>query len=115
MNEFCGRRSTSLSCIKSSSINKVTITLLRHYANVLSRSHLPSLINDNDDVATVSYDLDPSEITGLITTVEGRAALSTSILFSSSGPDGIPVIALRIEEFEDDVLYSINQSSKMVD
>ena len=34
---------------------------------------------------------------------------------SSSGPDVLPVIALRIEEFEDDYLNTINQSSKMVD
>ena len=46
---------------------------------------------------------------------ELRAALSTSKLPSSSGPDGIPVIALRINEFEDDMLDTIIQSSNMVD
>ena len=71
--------------------------------------------NDDDDVITVTPDLDPSKVTGPITTAERRVALSTSILSSSSGPDGIPVIAQRIEEFEDDILNTINQSSKMVD
>ena len=75
----------------------------------------PSPINDDDDVVTVSPNLDPSKATGHITTAEPRAALSTSRVSSSSGPDGIPVIALRIEEFEDDILNTINQSSKMVD
>ena len=44
---------------------------------------------------------------------ELRANLSK--LSSSSGPEGIPVIALRIEKFEDDIPNTINQSSKMVD
>ena len=72
-------------------------------------------INDDDDVITVTPDLDPKKVTGPFTTAELQAALSTSKLSSSSGPGGIPVIALRIEEFEDDILNTINQSSKMVD
>ena len=52
---------------------------------------------------------------GPITTTELRAALSTSKLFSSSGPDGNQVIDLWVEEFEDDILNTTNQSSKMVD
>ena len=75
----------------------------------------PVPINDDDDVITVTPDLDPSKVTGPITTVVLRAALSASKLSSSSCPDGIPVIALRIEEFEEDILNTINQSSKMVD
>ena len=81
----------------------------QHYANVLNRPTPPLPINDND-VITVTPDLDPSNVTGPITTAELQAALSTSKLSSSSGPDRIPVIALRIE---DDILYTINQSSKM--
>ena len=58
-----------------------------------------SPINDYDDVITVSPDLDPSDVTGPITTAELRAALTTSKLSSSSsGPDGIPAVAMRIEE-----------------
>ena len=72
-------------------------------------------MNDDDDVITVSPDLDPSKVTGPITTAELQAALSTSKLSSSSDPDGIPVIALWIEELEDDILNTINQSSKTVD
>ena len=55
-------------------------------------------------VITVTPDFDPPKVTGPITTAELLAALSTSKLSSSSGPDGIPAIALRIEEFEDDIL-----------
>ena len=114
INEFCGRQSIPLSCIKASSTDQVKITLRRHYANVLNRPPPPLPINDDDEVITVSPDLDPLKVTGPITTAELRAALSTSKLSSSSGPDSIPVIALRIEEFEDDILNTINQSSKMV-
>ena len=35
-------------------------------------------------------------------------------LSSSSAPDGIMVIALRIKEFKDDILDTINELSKMV-
>ena len=66
-------------------------------------------------VAAVSPDFGPPNVTGPITTAELRAALSTFRLFSSSGPDGIPVTVLLIEQFEDDILDSINQSSKVVD
>ena len=69
-------------------------------------------MNDDDDVATVSPDLDRPGVTSPITTAELRATLSTSILFFSYGHDGIPVIALRVE---DDILDSNNQSSKIVD
>ena len=110
INEFCGRKSTPLSCIKASSIDQVKEKHHQHYANVLNRPPPPSPINDNDDVITVTPDLDPSNVTGPITTAQLQAALSTSKLSSSSGPDGIPVTALRIE---DDILYTINQSSKM--
>ena len=72
-------------------------------------------INDDDDVITVTPDLDPSKVTGPITTAELQAALSTSRLSSSSGPARIPVIALWIKEFRDDILNTINQLSKMVD
>ena len=99
-----------MSCIKASSIDQVNEKHHQHYANVLNRTPPPSPINDNDDVITVTPDLDPSNVTGHITTAELQAALSTSKLSSSSGPDGIPVIALRIE---DDILYTINQSSKI--
>ena len=69
-------------------------------------------INDDDDVKTITPEFDPSKVTGPITTAERQAALSTSKLSSSSGPDGIPVIALRIE---DDIPNTIDKSSKMVD
>ena len=112
INELCGRKSTPLSCIKASSIDQVKEKLRQHYANVLNRPSHPLPINDDDDGITVSPDLDPSKVTGPITTAELRTALSTSKLLSSSGHDGIPVLALRIEE---DILDTINQSSKMVD
>ena len=115
INEFCGHNSTPLSCIKASSIDQVKEKLQQHYANVLNRPPPPLPINDDDDVITVTPDLDPSKVTGPITTAELRAALSTSKLSSSSGPDGFPVIALRIKEFKDDILNTINQSLKMVD
>ena len=115
INEFCGRKSTPLSCIKASSIDQVKEKPQRHYANVLNMPPHPLPINDDDDVITVTPDLDPSKVTGPITTAELLAALSTSKLSSSSGPDSIPVIALRIEEFEDNIPNTINQSSKMVD
>ena len=59
INEFCGRKSTPLSCIKASSIDQIKETLQQHYANVLNRSPPPSPINDDDDVITVMPDLDP--------------------------------------------------------
>ena len=106
--------SAPLSRIKASSIDQVKEKLRQHHAYVLNRPPPPSPINDDDhDVITVSPDLDPLKVTGPITTAELRAALSTSKLSSSSGPDGIPVIALRIEEFEDDILNTISQSSMM--
>ena len=114
INEFCGRRSTPLSCIKASSIDQVKEKLRQHYANVLNRPPPPSPINDDDDVITVTPELDPSKVTGPITTAELRVDLSTSRLPSSSGPDCIPVIALRIEELEEDILNTINQSPKIV-
>ena len=77
INEFCGRKSTPLSCIKASSIDQVKKKLRQHYPNVLNRPSPPSPINDDDDIVTVSPDLDPSKVTGPITTVEHRAALST--------------------------------------
>ena len=87
INEFCGRKSTPLSCIKASSIDQVEEKLQQHYANVLNRPPPPLPINDDDDdVITVTSDLDPSRVTGSITTAELRAALSTSKLSSSSGP-----------------------------
>ena len=87
--------------------------LRQNYAKVLNRPPPPSPINDDDDdVITVSPDLDPSKVTGPIATAELRAALLISKLIYSSGHDGIPVIALRIE---DDILSTINQSSMMVD
>ena len=116
INEFCGRNSTPLSCIKASSIDQVKEKLRLHYANALNRPPPPSPFNDDDDdVITVSPDFDLSKVTGPITTAELRADLSTSKLSYSSGPDGIPVIALWIEEFKDDILSTINQSSMMVD
>ena len=115
INEFCGSKSNPLSCIKASSIDQVKENLQQHYANVLNRPPPPLPINDDDDGITVTPDLDPSKVTGPITTAELQAALSTSKLSSSSGPDGIPVIALQIKEFKDDILNTINQSSKMVD
>ena len=113
INEFCGRMSIHLSCVKASSIDQAKQTLRQHYANVLNRPPPPLPINDDDNVITVSPDLAPSNITGSITTAELRASLSTTKLFFSSDLDGIPVIAPRIEEFEDDILNTINQSSKM--
>ena len=101
-----------MSCIKASSIVQVKERLQQPYDNVLNRPPPLSPINDDDDVITVSPDLDSTKVTGPITTAELQAALSTSKLSSSSGPDGIPVTALRIE---DDILNTINQSSKMVD
>ena len=112
-NEFCVRKLTPLSCVKSCSIDQVREELRKHYANVLNRPLPPSPVNDDDDVITVSPDLDPSKVTGPITNAELQAAMSKSRLSSSSGPDGIPVIAMWIEEFEDDILITINQSSKM--
>ena len=85
--------------------------LQQHYANVLKRPPPPPPINDYDDFATVSPDLKTPEVTGLNSTAGLRAALSTSKQSSSSGTDGIPVIALRIEEFVDDILNTINKSS----
>ena len=114
-NELCGPKSTHLSCIKASSIDEVKARIRQHYANVPSRPPPPSLINDDDDVITVLTDLDPPEVPGAMTTAVLRAALLASKPSSSSSPDGIPVIALWIEEFEDDNQDSINQSSKMVD
>ena len=105
INEFCGRKSTPLICNKASSIDEVNETLQRHYAN---RPPPFSPKIDDDYVATVSPELDLPEVTGPITTSELRAALFISKLSSSS--DGFPVIALRIEEFEDYILDSINQS-----
>ena len=104
-----------MSCIKACSIDQVKEKLPQHHANVLKRPPPPSPINDDGDVITVSPDLDPSNVTGPITSAELRAAQSTSKLSYSSGPDGIPVNALQVEEFEDDILYTINQSSKMID
>ena len=115
MNEFCGHKSTPLSCIKASSIDQVKEKHHQHYANVVNRPPPPLPIKDDDDVITFTPDLDPSNVTGPITAAELQAALSTSKQSYSSGPDGIPVIALRIEEFEDDILNKIYQSSKMVD
>ena len=110
INELCGRKLTPLSCIKASSIDQVRERLQQHHANVLNRPPPPLPINDDDDVITDTPDLDPSKVKGPITTAELQAALSTSKLSFSSGPVGIPVIVLRIE---DDILYTINQSSKM--
>ena len=115
LNEFYGRKSTPLSCIKAISIDEAIDNRRQHYVNVLNRLPPPSPINDNDDVITVSPVLDSPEVTGTITTAELRAALTTYKLPSSSGPDGIPAIALRIEVFEDHILNTINQSSKMID
>ena len=70
INEFCGRESTPLNCIKASSIDQVKQNLRPHYANVLNRPPPPSPINDDDDVITVTPDLDPSKVTGPITTAE---------------------------------------------
>ena len=108
INELCGRMSTPFSCIKASLIDQAKEKLRQHYANALNRPPPPSPINDDDDVATVSPFLDPPEFTSPITTAELRAAKYTSKLSSSSGPDGIPVIALWIEEFEDDIPDTIN-------
>ena len=104
INEFCRRMSTPLSCIKDSLIDKVKETLQQHYANFLNRPPPPSQINDDDDdVITVSPDLDPPEV---ITTAELRATMSTSKLLMALTV--IPVIALRIEVFKDDILNTIN-------
>ena len=67
INEFYRRKSTPLSCIKASSIDQVKEKLRQHYANALNRPPPASPIND-DDVITVSTDLDPSKVTGPITT-----------------------------------------------
>ena len=104
-----------MSCINANWTDQVKEKLRQHYANVPNRPPPPSPINDDGDINTVSPDLDPSKVTGPITTTELRAALSTSRLSSSSGPDGIPVIALRIEEFGNDILSTTSQSSKMID
>ena len=80
LNEFCGRKSTPLSCIAASLIDEVKEKLRQHYANVLNRPPPPSPINDDDDVVTVSPDLDPSRVTGPITTAELRSALSPNCL-----------------------------------
>ena len=58
--------------------------------------------------------LDPPEITSHVTTSECQAALSTFIMYFSSGHGGIQVIALRIEVLEDDIVSTIIQSSKMI-
>ena len=97
-------------------VDEVKEKIRRHYDNVINKPPSPSTINmDDDDITIVTLDLDSPEVTGPITTTELLAALSTSKLSTSSGIDGIPVIALRIEEFEDDIPYFINQSSKMLD
>ena len=70
INELCGRKSTSLSCIKAILIDQVKEKLRQHYDNVLSRPPPPLPINDDDDVAIVSPDLDASKVTGPITTAE---------------------------------------------
>ena len=101
-----------MSCIKASLVDEVKETLQQHYANVLKRP--PPPINDDDDVTTVSPGFDSPEVTGPIMTAELCAALSTYKL-SSSGTDGILVITLLIEEFEDDILDTIDQLSLMVD
>ena len=75
INEFCGCNSTPLSCFKASSIDQVKEKLQQHYANVLNIPPPPLPIND--DVITVTPDLDPSKVTGPITTAELQAALST--------------------------------------
>ena len=49
INEFSGRKSTPLSCIKASSIDQVKEELQQHYDNVLNRPPPPSPINDDDD------------------------------------------------------------------
>ena len=98
------------SSIKASSIGEVKEKLSQYYANVLQRSPPPSLTNDDDDVDTVSPDMDTPMVTGPNTTAVLRAALSTSELSSSTDPDDIPVIAQQIEEFEDNILDTISQS-----
>ena len=114
INMFCESKSNPMSCIKSSSIGEVKEKPRQHYSNVLNRPPPPSPINDYD-VVTVLPDLDPSNVIDPITTAELRAALSKSKFSSSSGPDSIRGIALRIVEFEHNILNTINQSSKMVD
>ena len=89
--------------------------LRQHYANVLNRPPPPLPNIDDDDVITVTPDIEPSKVTFPITTAELQAALSTSKLSSSSVRDVILVIALLIEECEDGILKTINRSSKMVD
>ena len=59
INELCGCKSSPLSCIKASSIDQVKEKLQHHYVNVLNRPPPLSLINDDDDVITVSSDLVP--------------------------------------------------------
>ena len=77
----CGHKSTPLSCIKASClIDQVKEKLWQHYSNVLNRPLPPSPINV-DDVATVSPDLNPPNVTSPIATARLRAALSTSKLF----------------------------------
>ena len=66
INEFYGRKSTPMSCIKASSIDQVKEKLRQHYANVLSIPPPPSPIKDDNNVITVSPDLDPSKVTGPI-------------------------------------------------
>ena len=78
INEFCVRKSTSLCCIKASSIDQAKEKPRKRYANVLNRPLPPLPINDDDDVITVTPGLDPSKVTGPITTVQLQAALSTS-------------------------------------
>ena len=70
INEFWGRKSTPLRCINASSFGKVKETLSRHYANVINRPLPPTPINDDDDVTTVSHDLDAPEVSGHITTAK---------------------------------------------
>ena len=74
MNELCGRKSTPLSCINASSNDQVKEKVRQHYVNVLNRPPPPSQINDDDDVITVSPDLNTLRVAGHITTAELRAA-----------------------------------------
>ena len=84
--------------------------LSQYYSNVLSRPPPPSSTNDDDDVVTVSSDMDTPMVTGQNTTAVLRAALTTSKLYSSTGAEGILVIVLQINEFENDILDTISQS-----
>ena len=68
----------------------------------------PTPINDYDEVFTISPLLDPPDVICQITAADLLPALSTSKLSSSSGHEDISVIVLRNEEFEDDILYTIN-------